>query len=131
MVEMEETIDDLEGRRALYQNQELPRLLMLNDQKRNGPGRMPRRMGASTRRIGAKAKLDAAAARGELMEVITSHQAVADVKIVEMETIIADLETTARGLQEPRAVPVAAAAGSKETALADMPSRMPPKFVKN
>jgi hypothetical protein len=62
MVEMEETIDDLEGRLALYQNQELPRLQMLKDQKELALAGCQAALERQRAKL-EQAKLDAAAAR--------------------------------------------------------------------
>jgi hypothetical protein len=122
MVEMEETIDDLEGRLALYQNQELPRLQMLKDQKEMALAECQAALERQRAEL-EQAKLDAAAARRELMEVITSQQAVADVKIVEMEAIIADLEQQLAHYKNHELPRWQLLLDQKEMALADIQAR--------
>jgi hypothetical protein len=100
MVEMEETIDDLEGRLALYQHQELPRLQRLVEQKELALAECQAAM-ERQRAEWQQARHDYTASvlrrdeRLVVVDVIQSDQSEAtddNAKIVAMEATIADLE---------------------------------------
>jgi hypothetical protein len=98
MVEMEETIDDLEGRLALYQHQELPRLQQLVEQKELALVECRAAMERQRAEWQQAQQEYAASVRRERLavnDVITSDQSEATdhaKKIMSMEATIADLE---------------------------------------
>jgi hypothetical protein len=100
MVEMEETIDDLEGRLALYQHQELPRLQQLVEQKELALVECRAAMERQRAEWQQVQQEYAASVRRERLavnDVITSSSDQSEAtdhakKIMSMEATIADLE---------------------------------------